>query len=201
MGFWNSVHARSAGDAERRSFCRWQCSCTAQRNFVRNPTPLKSTWYDTIRYEMLFWHAIKSWHKLAYSTARKQKLKSGKRICSEVSANSPGNPWSQSWRSRGRLRSEGLAEKGSFKPGMKEWRGDGWWEWWVDGMEPMEEVPLKELGASELKRLVRGWRRVLWRFSPQYDYFTALCRGFGLCYTIVLVYKLYLLTYWLTCGL
>jgi len=28
---------------------------------------------------MLFWHAIKSWHKLAYSTARKQKLKSGKR--------------------------------------------------------------------------------------------------------------------------
>ena len=28
---------------------------------------------------------------------------------------------------------EGFAEKESFKPGEKEWRGDGWWEWWVDG--------------------------------------------------------------------
>jgi len=26
-------------------------------------------------------------------------------------------------------------------------------------MEPMEVVPLKELGKSELERLVRGWRR------------------------------------------
>ena len=26
-------------------------------------------------------------------------------------------------------------------------------------MEPMEEVPLKELGESEFERLVRGWRR------------------------------------------
>ena len=28
-----------------------------------------------------------------------------------------------------------------------------------ESMEPMEEVPLKELGESEQKRLVRGWRR------------------------------------------
>jgi len=28
-----------------------------------------------------------------------------------------------------------------------------------ESMEPMEEVPLKELGESELERLVRGWRR------------------------------------------
>ena len=28
-----------------------------------------------------------------------------------------------------------------------------------ESMDPMEEVPLKELGESELKRLVRGWRR------------------------------------------
>ena len=28
-----------------------------------------------------------------------------------------------------------------------------------ESMEPVEEVPLKELGESELKRLVRGWQR------------------------------------------
>jgi len=39
-----------------------------------------------------------------------------KRICSEVSVNSPGNPWSQSGRSKGRLRWEGFAEKEGFIP-------------------------------------------------------------------------------------
>ena len=28
-----------------------------------------------------------------------------------------------------------------------------------ESMEPMEEVPLIELGEAELERLVRGWRR------------------------------------------
>ena len=28
-----------------------------------------------------------------------------------------------------------------------------------ESMEPVEEVPLVELGESELERLVRGWRR------------------------------------------
>jgi len=41
-----------------------------------------------------------------------------------------------------------------------EWKS----EWVVDdervkSMEPIEEVLLKELGASELERLVRGWWR------------------------------------------
>ena len=48
-----------------------------------------------------------------------------KRICSEVSVNSPGNPWSQSMRRNGRLWWEGFAEKESFKPRVKELRGDG----------------------------------------------------------------------------
>jgi len=70
-----------------------------------------------------------------------------------VSVNSPGNPCSQSGRRKGRLRWEGFAEKGDFEPGMKE-RGvmdddSG------ESMEPMEEVPHKELGESELERLVR----------------------------------------------
>jgi len=40
-----------------------------------------------------------------------EQLKGKIQICSEVSVNSPGNPWSQSGRRKGRLRREGFAEK------------------------------------------------------------------------------------------
>ena len=73
-----------------------------------------------------------TWVRLIYSTEpttkkwKTEKLK--KRLCSQVSENRPGNPLSQSGRRKGRLRWEGFAEKEVLKPGMKEWRGDGWWQ-------------------------------------------------------------------------
>jgi len=71
--------------------------------------------------------------------------------------NSPGNPWSQSRRRKGRLWWKRFAEKESFKSGVKS-------EGVMDAesgesMELMEEMPLKELGEAELERLVRGRRR------------------------------------------
>ena len=53
-------------------------------------------------------------------SGKTEKLKSKKWTCSEVSVNSPRNPWSQSWRRKGRLRWKGYAAKEGFKPGMKQ---------------------------------------------------------------------------------
>ena len=65
-------------------------------------------------------------------TVEKQKLKRKKTDMLRSIVNSP---WSQSGRRKWRLQWKGFVEKDSFKPGMKEWRGDGWWEWWVDGTD------------------------------------------------------------------
>jgi len=62
-------------------------------------------------------------HKLQQLKSGKSgKLKSKKkRVCSEVSVNSPGNRWSQSWRRKGRLQWEGFAEKEGLS---LEWKSE-----------------------------------------------------------------------------
>ena len=67
----------------------------------------------------------------------KKKIESEKRICSEVSVNSPGNPWRQSWRKKegtvGRICRKGMFQ--AWNERVTEQGGDGWWEWWVDGID------------------------------------------------------------------
>jgi len=53
-------------------------------------------------------------------TVENRKSREKKRICSEVSVNSPVNPWSQSKIRNGKLWWEGFTEKESFKPGVEE---------------------------------------------------------------------------------
>jgi len=86
--------------------------------------------YDTIRNVILTCAQTLTWISLIYRTEprtkKENRKKNKKRICSEVSVNSPWNPWSNSWRRKGRLRWVGFAEirfaeKGRFKHEMKEW--------------------------------------------------------------------------------
>ena len=89
-------------------------------------------------------------------TVENRKSREKKRICSEVSVNSPGNSWSQSRRRNGRLWWD-LKDLQKRKVLSLEWKSEGVM---VDEsgelMEPMEEVPLIQLGEAELERLVRG---------------------------------------------
>ena len=66
------------------------------------------------------------------------------------------------------LRSIGRQSGESVESVQKKKRKDLGMEWKSEGvmvdesgksMEPIEEVPLKELGDAELERLVRSWRR------------------------------------------
>jgi len=105
------------------------------RRDVQSLSSIETRWYrvryDTIRDAILTCARKPTWVSLIYRTeptttkCKTEKLKSKKRICSKVAVNSLGNPCSQSWRWKRRLRREVFAEKEGFKPGAKEWWGDG----------------------------------------------------------------------------
>ena len=80
---------------------------------------------------------FESWHESDWSTAWNQQLKvenrkTKKRLCSEVSANSPGNRWSQSGRRKGGYGGYGGKDLQKRKFLSLEWKSEGvvggWWE-------------------------------------------------------------------------
>ena len=89
--------------------------------------------YDTIRDAILTCARKPTWVSLIYCTEpttkkckNRKKTKSRKQICSEITVNSPGNPRNKYFsRRKEGLQWEGFAEKEGFKPGKKEWVGDG----------------------------------------------------------------------------
>ena len=105
------------------------------------------------------------WNQQLKSQKKEKKLQKQKWIWSQVLINSPGNPWSQSWNRKGRLRGKDLLKKKVLRV---EWNSEGTMDDESgESMELMEEVPLKKLGEAELERLVRGWWREAGSWFPR----------------------------------
>ena len=90
-------------------------------------------WYDTIQYDSVYLTCSKklTGSQLSSPHRTNQKLKSETKnkmmsvigpVQSHYHEGSPVGKRSLRW--------EGFVEKVGFEPGVKEWRSDGWWEWW-----------------------------------------------------------------------
>ena len=80
-----------------------------------------------------------------------------KRICSEVSVNSQGIRGVSPGEEKAGYDGKDLQKR---KVLSLEWKSEGVMDDESgESMEPMEEVPLMQLGEAELERLVRDWRR------------------------------------------
>ena len=100
--------------------CRQNCTVTGSK--CRNIAKQRKHIIVIIRYDMiqdavLMCNQNLTRVSLIYRTepttekCKNRKLKTKEGVHSEVSVNSPGNPWSQPGRRKGRLRWEGFAEK------------------------------------------------------------------------------------------
>ena len=90
-------------------------------------------------------------------TVENRRSREKKRICSEVSVNSPVNPLSQSRRRKEEKVGYGGNDLQKRKVLSLEWKSKGVMDDESgESMELMEKMPLKELGEAELERLVRG---------------------------------------------
>jgi len=127
-----TIHARSQDETCRNRALKWRRYWISIRSQLL-PTRRGEIRYDTIRDAILTCARKPTWVSLIYRTEpttkkckTEKKTKSRKQICSEITVNSPANPRSKYLsRRKEKLQREGFAEKEGFKPGKKEWVGDG----------------------------------------------------------------------------
>ena len=102
-----------------------------------------------------------TWVRLIYSMEQQRwrtgRLERGKTDMLRSIGKQSGESAESVRKKKGRLRWEGFAEKESFDPGVEEWRGNGWWKWWVNGTDGGSAA--QRTGWCKIGRSVRGWRR------------------------------------------
>ena len=103
VGTWNYVGHYMGWISQPPGDYDWTMYAVAMLLLLSMDGMSRRTRYDTIRDAVLTCARKPTWVSLIYRTEttnkkwRTEKLKSKKWICAEVTLNSLGNPWSQSW--------------------------------------------------------------------------------------------------------